>query len=337
MLSLTPIVRDMEGCAVRADRLLSILLLLQARGRMRASELAAELEVSERTIYRDIDALTAAGVPVYGDPGVGGGYQLLDQFRTRLTGLTAAEARALFMLSIPEPLSRLGVDRDLRTALRKLSAEMPEDLRSDEARTRQRFHLDADWWQQHDQVVPHVQVLQHAVWDDRRLIVSYRPPFCEAIEQTVEPYGLVAKAGVWYAVLAAEGRLRVHRVSELIDVHDAGGVFARPRDFDLAAFWHDWCRTHEALLRRYLATVRVDPKALPELRRRFGARVLRSSLQRRPVGEDGRLDLELPFESFEAARERILGLGRGVEVIAPEALRLSVLDYAQQVVGLYSG
>lgn len=322
---------------MRADRLLAILLLLQSRGRMPASKLAAELEVSERTIYRDIDALSAAGVPVFGEPGVGGGYQLLDDFRTRLTGLTTAEARALFMLSVPAPLVRLGVDRDLRSALRKLSAELPKGLRGDEARTRERFHIDADWWRQRHDLVPHVQVLQHAVWDDRKLYVRYRPPYCRAIERIVAPYGLVAKAGVWYAVLASGGKLSVHRVSDLIEVRDTGEPFVRRRGFDLAAFWTDWCRGQEALLTSYTAEVRVQPESFAELRRRFGANLLKGALQGQGAADDGSLVLELPFESFEAAREQLLALGRGVEVIAPEALRLSVLDFAQQVVALYSG
>ena len=139
---------------MRADRLLSILLLLQARGRMTAESLAAELEVCERTVYRDIDALCAAGVPVYGEPGPGGGFALLDRYRTSLTGLTADEVRALFMVSIPAPLARLGVGEHLRTALRKLAASLPESRRQDPERARQRIHLDATWWRQDDERVP---------------------------------------------------------------------------------------------------------------------------------------------------------------------------------------
>lgn len=144
---------------MRADRLLSLLMLLQIRGRMTARELAKELEVSERTIYRDIDALSIAGVPVYGEPGPEGGYALVDSYRTNLTGLTEGEVRALFMLSIPAPLADLGVSHELRAALPKLSAALPNARRRDEERVRQRFHLDSTWWRQGEERVPHLQTI----------------------------------------------------------------------------------------------------------------------------------------------------------------------------------
>ena len=142
---------------MRADRLLSLLMLLQARGRMTAQELAAELEVSERTIYRDINALSASGVPVYAESGPGGGCALLDSYRTNLTGLTADEARALFMLNIPAALDQLGVTQELKAALLKLSAALPEARRRDEERIRQRIHLDSTWWFQAEEPLPHLQ------------------------------------------------------------------------------------------------------------------------------------------------------------------------------------
>ena len=192
---------------MRADRLLSLLLLLQARGRLTAPKLAQELEVSERTIYRDIDALSAAGVPVYGEPGRGGGYALLDSYRTNLTGLTEGEVRALFMLSIPKPLTDLGVGQELGAALRKLAAALPSARRDDEQRVRQRFLLDAVGWEQAAESVPHLPTVHRAVWEDRRLHLKYRiGPLAVQIEQTVEPYSLVAKAGDWLVVLRGAGR-----------------------------------------------------------------------------------------------------------------------------------
>ena len=159
---------------MRADRLLSLLMLLQARGRLTAPKLAQELEVSERTIYRDIDALSAAGVPVYGEAGAGGGYALLDSYRTNLTGLTEGEVRALFMLSIPKPLADLGVGRELGAALRKLAAALPSARRDDEERVRQRFLLDAVGWEQVEESAPHLPTVHQAVWEDRRLHLAYR-------------------------------------------------------------------------------------------------------------------------------------------------------------------
>ncbi len=321
---------------MRADRLLSMLMLLQVRGQMTARELARELEVSERTIYRDVDALSAAGVPVYGEPGPEGGYALLDSYRTTLTGLTAGEARALFMLSIPEPLADLGVRQELRGALLKLSAALPDARRRDEERVRQRFHLDSTWWRQGQEQVPHLQPIHQAVWQDRKLHVTYRPPFATEIERLVAPYGLVAKAGVWYLVCARNGGLRAHRVSDLLDVRVSDKSFERPGDFDLVAFWEEWCTEHEAFLADYTATVRVAPSFIPELPRYFGNHIHTKIARARPPDGKGRIRLDLSFESFEAARERILGFGRGVEVLEPQALRRSVLDYAEQIVALYT-
>ena len=172
---------------MRADRLLSILLLLQGRGRMTAEELAEELEVSVRTIYRDIDALSAAGVPVYTDRGPGGGCSLLESYRTNLTGLTQSEVQALFMLSIPSPLVDLGVSQELRMALLKLSAALPKAAQRAEERARSRIHLDSTWWFQSGEPVPHLPTIQEALWTDRKLVVRYRLPFASQVERRVDP------------------------------------------------------------------------------------------------------------------------------------------------------
>jgi predicted DNA-binding transcriptional regulator YafY len=311
-------------------------MLLQARGRMTARELAEELEVSERTIYRDIDALSIAGVPVYGLPGPEGGYSLVDRYRTDLTGLTEGEVRALFMLSIPAPLAELGVSEELRAALLKLSAALPDAHRRDEARARQRFHLDSTWWRQGGQHVPHLQTIHQAVWQDRKLRVVYRPPFAVEIERLVAPYGLVAKAGVWYLVCARNDKTYVHRVSDLLGVRLSEESFGRPADFDLVGFWEAWCAGYESFLSDFTATVRVAPSLLPELPRHFGRAIHARIAQARPPDAQGWITLDLSFESFAAARERLLGFGRGVEVLEPRALRRSVLDYAEQIVDLYA-
>ena len=320
---------------MRADRLLSILLLLQARGRMTAADLAAELECCQRTIYRDIDALSASGVPVFGETGPGGGFALLDRYRTTLTGLTTDEVRALFMLSIPEPLARLGVDKHLRAAMRKLAASLPDARRADEQRVRQRFLLDATWWLEDDDRVPHMQLLQEAVWHDRTLLVTYRAPVVGDMTALIEPYGLVAKAGLWHLVFGRAGRTRVERVSALLEVHQTGEAFDRPAGFDLESFWREWCAEHQAELARYRVTVRVRPGSMAELRWRLGSRVRAGSQPGAGASVDGGECLDLTFESLEEAREKILGLGRGVEVIHPFALRRSVRDYAAQVLAVY--
>jgi predicted DNA-binding transcriptional regulator YafY len=320
---------------MRADRLLSLLMLLQTRGKMTAHRLAHELEVSERTIYRDIDALSFAGVPVYGEPGPEGGYALLDSYRTTLTGLTEGEVRALFMLSIPAPLAELGVSQELKAALLKLSAALPDARRSDEERVRQRFYLDSVWWFQDEESVPHLRTLYQAVLQDRRITITYRLPFGIEVEHQVEPYGLVAKAGVWYLVYGRDG-VRVHRVSHLSDASLSDEVFQRPADLNLEAFWKEWRVQREESQADYPVTVRVAPDFIPALPGHFGHCVRTRIAQAGPPDAEGWITLELAFESLEDARARLLGFGRAVEVLEPLALRMSVLDFATQIVALYT-
>jgi predicted DNA-binding transcriptional regulator YafY len=320
---------------MRADRLLSILLLLQARGKMTARELAEELEVSQRTIYRDINALSIAGVPVYGEAGPEGGYAIVDRYRTQLTGLTEGEVQALFMLSIPGPLADLGVSQELRAALRKLSASLSDSQRQEEEKARQRFYLDSTGWQQSEEHVPHLRTVHQAVWRDRKIQIVYHPPYANRIEREVAPYGLVAKAGIWYLVCAREKALNVHRVSYLLEVRPTEETFVRPAAFDLSTFWEEWCIEYEAYLSDFTATVRVAPTLIPELPRYFGSSIHTKIAQAGPADEDGWIMCELSFPSFQAARDRILGFGRGIEVLEPHALRRSVLDYAEQILDLY--
>lgn len=321
---------------MRADRLLSILLLLQVRGQMKARELARELEVSERTIYRDINALSIAGVPIYGEAGPEGGFALLDSFRTNLTGLTGSEVRALFMLNIPAPLVDLGVSEDFRAALIKLSAALPDQQRHEEEKIRQCYYLDPAVWRQGEERVPHLQTVHQAVWQNYKLHVLYRPPFATEIERLVSPYGLVAKAGAWYLVCARGERMHVHRVSDLLDVRLSDEGFERPAGFDLVAFWNRWCSEYEMFHSDFNARVRVAPGFISELPRYFGHSIHERVAQAGPPDEEGWVELELTFESFEAARDRILGFGGGIEVLEPQTLRRSVLDYAEQIAVLYS-
>jgi predicted DNA-binding transcriptional regulator YafY len=319
---------------MRADRLISLLMLLQARGRMTARALAAELEVSERTIYRDVEALSASGVPIYAEAGPLGGLALLDSYRTTLTGLTESEVRALFMLNIPAPLTTLGVSQELRSALLKLSAALPDARRQDEAQVRQRFYLDSSWWHQNENAVPHLQTIHQAVWQDRKLHLTYRPIPTVEIEQCVDPYGLVAKAGIWYLVCAREGRVRAHQVASLLDARMSEETFERPPDFDLAAFWQTWCAEREQRDTAYPVTLRVAPNLVPALPMYFDS--VRDKIGQTAPDADGWITLELAFESLTAARDRLLSFGRGVEVIRPLALRKSIQDYAEQIVALYA-
>lgn len=221
---------------MRADRLLSLLLLLQARGRMTAQELAERLEVSERTIYRDIGALSSAGIPVYTESGPGGGCELVDGYQTKLTGLTTAEVRALFLLSLSGPLADLGLDRALDDALLKLSAALPITARSDAAQVRQRIHMDTTAPDQANRALPYLGLIQEAVWQDRTLQLTYG----RYVRQDFEPYGLVSKARVWYLVGITAGEMQVLRVSRIQAVELTAQRFVRPDTFDLANYWTEW-------------------------------------------------------------------------------------------------
>jgi predicted DNA-binding transcriptional regulator YafY len=312
-------------------------MLLQTRGHLTAKRLAKELEVSERTIYRDMDALSAAGVPVYAERGVGGGFALLDSYRTTLTGLTDDEVRALFMLSIPAPLTELGVSQELKAALLKLAASLPAGRRREEERVRQRVHLDSVWWFQSEEAVPHLQTIQQGVWQDRKALLTYHLPFETEVERLVDPLGLVAKAGVWYLVFRKEDHIRAMRVSRVLAARLSDRRFERPRDFDLAAFWQEWCAEYEYNRPHYAIRARVAPELAPILRHFFGDEIDRQIAEAGPADAEGWIALTLPFESLEAARERILGFGKAIEVLEPEALRLSVLDFATQIVDFYAG
>jgi predicted DNA-binding transcriptional regulator YafY len=320
---------------MRADRLLSLMMLLQTRGRMTAQSLAEELEVSERTIYRDLDALSAAGVPVYAERGPGGGCSLLDSYRTSLTGLTKEEVRALFMLSIPAPLAELGLGQELKAALLKLSAALPAALRPDEERARQRVHIDSVWWFHGKEPVPHLQTVQEAVWQDRKLHLTYSWGHWTEVERHVEAYGLVAKAGVWYLVWYCDGQMGAYRLSHLTEVRLSEESFKRSTEFDLAGFWKDWSAKYEEKRPYYPVSVRVAEHFVPYLPRFFGEQIKGTIEQAGPADEEGWITMTLPFEHLDEARSRILGFGNGVEVVEPKALRRSIQDYARQTISLY--
>jgi predicted DNA-binding transcriptional regulator YafY len=321
---------------MRADRLLSLLMLLQTRGRTTAARLAEELEVSVRTIYRDLDALSAAGVPVYAERGPGGGCALLEEYRTTLTGLSPDEVRALFMLSIPAPLAELGVGEELRAALLKLSAALPASRREDELRARERFHMDPTNGARPAGPTPHLRTLHQAVWENRTLHLTYRLPFDTQAQWKVEPYGLVAQASTWHLVCRRADHLSVLRASRVVGARLGKETFARSPGFDLAAFWTGWRAEIEARRTSYPARVRVTPRLLPWLPHHFGPQIDGEIARVGIPGPEGWITLTLPFESLEQARDRLLAFGGAIEVLAPRALRASVADYGAQIVARYA-
>jgi len=318
---------------MRADRLLSILLLLQVHRRMTASELAKRLEVSERTIYRDMEALSAAGVPVFAERGVGGGWSLLEGYRTNLTGLNEAEIQALFLDKPSHILSDLGLGKASEAALIKLLAALPSMSRRDAEYVRQRIHVDsAGWHQSSEEDVSFLPKLQEAIWQERKLHLSYQRGDGNTVERLVDPLGLVAKGRVWYLAAAVEGEARTYRVSRVQDARMTDQPCVRPKDFDLAAYWEQSCADFIASLPRYPATVRVVREILPRIRALRYARIEGVS----PPDEDGWITLSVQFETEEEACEYVLGFGPQIEVLEPQELREKVIHLAESVVAFYA-
>jgi predicted DNA-binding transcriptional regulator YafY len=301
---------------VKSSRLVSILLLLQTRGRMTAAELAEELEVSVRTVYRDVEALGAAGVPLYGDAGHAGGYRLLDGYRTRLTGLTRNEAEALFLAGVPGPAADLGLGAVLAAAQLKVRAALPAELRAHADRVADRFHLDAPGWYAETDDTPFLPVVADAVWSGRVLHVLYRR-WAEPtdVRRRLEPYGLVLKAGRWYVVAGPGPRtFRVDQILDILEPDAADEEFTRPDGFDLAAYWAAYQRDFHARLHRGEALVRLAP----------GVTLPRAVPVEGGTAEDGWTMVRVPVESVGHAHGEFLRLGTDIEVLEPAELRHSI-------------
>ncbi|MEV8364700.1 helix-turn-helix transcriptional regulator [Streptomyces niveus] len=309
---------------MRASRLVTLLLLLQNRGRMTARQLADELEVSVRTVYRDVEALGAAGIPLYGDAGHAGGYRLLDGYRTRLTGLTADEAQAAFLAALPGTAAELGLGEALATAQLKLRAALPAELREHAGRIQERFLLDAPGWFGDGDRTPYLAVIAGAVWARRAVVLRYRrwrAP--EEIERRVEPYGLVLKAGRWYLVAGGPSGIRTYRVDQILEVRALDDEFAIPDGFGLAAYWSGYLADFRARLHTGDALVRLTPEGA----RRLGVT---------PVG-DGWTEVRVPIESVDHAHGEFLRLGTDIEVLAPAELRDRVAETVRALATRYEG
>ncbi|MEU5025829.1 helix-turn-helix transcriptional regulator [Streptomyces milbemycinicus] len=318
--------------AMRADRLLSLLLLLQNRGRMTAPELAAELEVSVRTVYRDIDALGASGIPIYADRGPAGGYRLLDGYRTRLTGLTGDEADSLFLAGMPGPATELGLGADLATAQLKLRAALPAELGERSRRIQERFHLDAPGWFRDAEEVPHLGAVAEAVWRPRVLRVDYRRWRGE-VRRKLHPLGLVLKGGIWYLVARAESAegaesgtesVRTYRVSRILNAEVLEETFERPTGFDLAGHWAESSRRLEEMRFQGEAELLLTPRGLRLLPMKFGAAGETAVAAAGPPDADGRVRVVLPVESLPVATHDVLWLGAEADVLGPPELREAV-------------
>ncbi|GGQ13710.1 helix-turn-helix transcriptional regulator [Streptosporangium pseudovulgare] len=322
---------------MRASRLLSLLLLLQTRGRMTATELARELEVSVRTVYRDVEALSSAGVPVYSDRGPAGGYRLLDGYRTRLNGLTAEEASSLFLAALPGPATQLGLGEVAANAELKLLAALPPEPRSHATRMRERFHLDVPGWYRGADEAPFLTEVSEAVWDQRPLRMTYRRWGPRDVERVAEPYGLVLKGGSWYMVAAVGGgEPRTYRVSRIVSAEVLGGRFERPAGFDLAAYWERYAADFRRRMYTAEAVVRVAPGVEGLLRYTVGDDAADIALAGAgEPDERGWAVVRLPIESVRHARWLLLRLGTDIEVLEPPELRALMAETAAALVTLY--
>ncbi|WP_030596738.1 helix-turn-helix transcriptional regulator [Streptomyces fulvoviolaceus] len=322
---------------MRAARLIKMVLLLQSRPSMTAAELATELEVSERTITRDAQALSEAGVPVYADRGRAGGYRLIGGYRTRLTGLARSEAEALFLSGVPGALREMGLEDAASAARLKVSAALLPSLRDASKTAGQRFHLDAPNWFTEPKAPELLPAVADAVWDDRRVVARYRSGDGE-VERELEPYGLVLKAGVWYlcARVAEQGAYRVYRIDRFTAVDAGEERFSRDEEFDLPAFWEERAEQFARSILRAEVVVRLSPEGVRRLPYVVDPVSARDALSLAGAPDDGGwLTVTLPVESEKVAHTQLTALGPEVEVLAPEALRARFIGDAVRMAGLY--
>lgn len=317
---------------MRADRMLTILLLLQNQGKMTTRELAKQLEVSERTVVRDMEALSVSGVPVYAERGSQGGWLLADGYRTRLTGMKSEELMALLTTSHPGLLADLGIREHFDLAIQKLLASTPASIKEHTEQLWKKIHIDGAGWHQAREACPHLPTVQEAVQTDRRLRIEYRRDQETAV-RVVEPLGLVAKRSVWYLVARnEEGTCRTYRISRITGAETLAEAFERPADFDLGAYWEESVESFQQRLPRYAAEVKLRPSILSRLERE---RYI-------TVGEIGETDSEgwiaavIEFATLDHACESVLSFGSSAAVIAPAELKERVIAEAQAVLERYA-
>ncbi|MCB5909639.1 helix-turn-helix transcriptional regulator [Streptomyces pinistramenti] len=335
---------------MRAARLIKMVLLLQSRVSMTAGELARELEVSERTVARDVLALSEAGVPVYADRGRTGGYRLIGGYRTRLTGLGRSEAGALFLSGVPSALREMGLADAASAARLKVSAALLPEPREAAAGAAQRFHLDAPGWYQEPQTPARLPLIADAVWHDRRLTARYLRKDKE-VERELEPYGLVLKAGVWYLAAralpppgeepagrgAAPASFRVYRVDRFTAVAADGARFTRDPAFDLPAFWEERAEQFKRAILRSEVVLRLSGRGIRQL-----PYVTEPAAAREAVAAAGEPDgqglwtVTLAVEDAEVAYAQLLALGPEAEVLAPAELRERFAAAARRTAALYA-
>lgn len=319
---------------MRASRLVNLLLLLQSRGGMTAAELARELEVSVRTVHRDVEELSAAGVPIFAERGPHGGIRLVDGYRTRLTGMTADEAEALFLSGLPGPAAQLGLGTVVAAAQLKVMAALPPELRSRAPRLVQRFHLDPAGWFQASEPVPHLATLASAVWEGRAVEVRYDRGD-QVVERIIAPIGLVLKGGFWYAVALVDGQIRTYRASRVIAATVRDETVERPEDFDLAAYWAESSAAYERDAPTIEVDVRVRHDQLWRVHDVFGRATVDRAERVEEADHPDTVRLRLKLSYPKEAPGKLLSVGPNLEVIGPPEVRETVIRLATRVVERY--
>ncbi|MFD1520203.1 helix-turn-helix transcriptional regulator [Pseudonocardia yunnanensis] len=319
---------------MRASRLVTLLFTLQRLREATAGELARELEVSERTIYRDVAALSAAGVPLFTEQGRGGGIRLVDGWRTRLDGLTAQEAAALFAVGAPQVLAELGMSAALAGAQAKLLATLPAEMREHARTVAERFHLDAPGWFHTPHQVTQLAAVAEAVWGQQRLRISYRRR-TDVVDRTIEPLGVVVKAGTWYLAARSVSGARVdsargdavltYRVDRIVAAEPTGEGFTRPDGFDLATWWADSTNRFASQMLRVTVRLRLGPRGLKMLSHVTDTDAAVQAIARAgPPDAEGWREVELDVEEIVVAASQLTGLGGEVEALDPPELRTAL-------------
>jgi predicted DNA-binding transcriptional regulator YafY len=319
---------------MRASRLLSLLMLLQTRGRVSAQALAEALEVSVRTIHRDVDELSASGVPIWADRGRLGGFQLQPGWRTRVDGLTAPEAQAMFLGGLPGPAAELGLGEAMASAQLKLLAALPDGWRDDARRVSARFHLDPIDWYRGPSATDHLPAIAQAVWGERRIAMRYESWKGE-VSRRVDPMGLVLKAGIWYLAAQVGMGVRTYRLSNILDLEVTDEVFERPPEFDLAAWWQASTKRFEKALAVDTAQLRVSTSGMKALRDLGAAVAQAAEASASEPDETGWRRVTIPIESVGHAAAQVLRLGVQAEVLKPAALRREVRERASAIAALH--
>lgn len=317
---------------MRADRLMNVMILLQNRGKMTAKELANELEVSERTILRDMDALSAAGIPIVSDRGKEGGWRLLDNYRSKLSGLNIDDVKSLFLFPPAALLEDLGMNSQALDTRQKLLAAIPGVFRGEAQAMWERIHIDSDTWRQTKEKVHTLKTIQQAVWESNKLTILYERADGEQKERLVEPLGLVAKGNRWYLIAARNGEMRNYRVSRIHTAKIENEAFKRPPQFHLAEYWEQSKAEFIQHLPKYDVQAEIHPSIVNRMN--YTGKFVQFIKTERPKKEEW-IRATLQFNDKQEAIEFMLGFANKVKVISPEELSKEVVSSAMSVIEFY--